>query len=215
VQVGDITHTSLGDNGYVLVSDVTDTLQANSTYTVECAPGYLGTAYNENFRVWIDYNIDGDFEDADELVFDPAPTTVAVAGSFTVPNSITEGVSRMRVSMAYTPINANNEPDPCGNLTYGEIEDYCITLSNAVGIQERIEAAITLVPNPANDWIQIRGLHQKPIEVTLQGIDGRTYGSLNLNEWPRFTLPALTNGTYFVRVQCEKETMVWPLVIVH
>jgi hypothetical protein len=215
VSIGDIVRNSSGDDGYILVSGITDTLLVGSNYEVSCAPGYLGTAYNENFRVWIDYNIDGDFEDADELVFDPAATTIAVSGSFTVPNAITEGVSRMRVSMAYTPINANNEPDPCGNLTYGEIEDYCITLSNAVSIQERIEAAISLAPNPANDWIQIRGLQQKPIEVTLQGIDGRAYGSLNLNEWPRFTLPALTNGTYFVRVQCEKETMVWPLVIVH
>ena len=215
VQVGDITHTSLSDDGYVLVSDVTDTLHATSTYTVECAPGYLGTAYNENFRVWIDYNIDGDFEDADELVFDPAATTIAVSGSFTVPNAITEGVSRMRVSMAYTPINANNEPDPCGNLTYGEIEDYCITLSNAVGVQNRIEAAITLAPNPANEWIQIRGLQQKPNYVVLQGIDGRAYGSLNLNEWPRIALPVLPNGTYFVRVECEGNSFVWPLVIVH
>jgi hypothetical protein len=215
VSIGDIVRNSSGDDGYILVSDITDTLFVGSNYEVSCTPGYLGTTYNENFRVWIDYNIDGDFEDANELVFDPEPTTVEVTGSFTVPNSITSGVSRMRVSMAYTPINANNEPDPCGTLTYGEIEDYCITLSNAVSIQERIEAAISLAPNPANDWIQIRGLQQKPIEVALQGIDGRSYGSLNLNEWPRFTLPALTNGTYFVRVQCEKETMVLPLVIVH
>ena len=215
VQVGDITHTSLGDNGYVLVSDVTDTLNAASTYTVECVPGYLGTTYNENFRVWIDYNIDGDFEDENELVFDPEPTTISVTGSFTVPNAITEGVSRLRVSMTYTPINANNEPDPCGNLTYGEIEDYCITLSNAIGVQERLASAFTVVPNPANDWIQIIGLKQQPSIVTLQSIDGRTCGTLNLHEWPRFTLPALTNGTYFLRVQCENKMLVWPLVIVH
>ena len=100
-------------------------------------------------------------------------------------------------------------------LTYGEIEDYCITLSNAVGVQEQLESAFAVVPNPANDWIQIIGLKQQPSIVTLHGIDGRTCGTLNLNEWPRFTLPALTNGTYFLRVQWEKETMVWPLVIVH
>jgi hypothetical protein len=138
-----------------------------------------------------------------------------VTGSFTVPNAITEGVSRLRVSMTYTPINANNEPDPCGNLTYGEIEDYCITLSNAVGVQEQLESAFAVAPNPANDWIQIIGLKQQPSIVTLQSIDGRTYGTLNLNEWPRFTLPALTNGTYFLRVQCENKMLVWPLVIVH
>jgi hypothetical protein len=117
--------------------------------------------------------------------------------------------------MTYTPISANNEPDPCGNLTYGEIEDYCITLSNTVGLQEQLESAFTVVPNPANDWIQIIGLKQQPSIVTLHGIDGRTYGTLNLNEWPRLTLPELTNGTYFMRMQCENKTLVRPLVIVH
>jgi hypothetical protein len=214
VQVGDIIRTSLDDNGYILVSDVSDTLHAQSTYFVECAPGYLGTTYNENFRVWIDYNIDGDFEDENELVFDPAPTTIAVDGSFTVPAAITEGVSRLRVSMTYTPINANNEPEPCGNLTYGEIEDYCITLSNAVGVNEHSQTHMAILPNPAREWFEIRGLRKAPMQVELHSADGRPCATFNLQEWPRFNLPAITNGTYMVRVICEDRVFVSPLVIV-
>jgi hypothetical protein len=214
VQVGDISRTSLGDNGYILVSDVSDTLHAQTTYLVECTPGYLGTTYNENFRVWIDYNIDGDFEDDNELVFDPSPTTIAVNGSFTVPANITEGVSRLRVSMAYTPINANNEPEPCGNLTYGEIEDYCITLSNAVGVKESTKPHMTILPNPAHEWFEIRGLSKAPAHVELQSSDGRTCATLSMQAWPRFDLPVLPNGTYLVRITLADRILVSPLVII-
>jgi serine protease len=214
VEVGNIVHTSTDDNGYVLVTDVTDTLYATSTYTIECAPGYIGTTYNENFRVWIDYNIDGDFEDENELVFDPSPTTIPVNGSFTIPNSVTEGVSRMRVSMTYTPINANNEPSPCGNLTYGEIEDYCVTLTNAVSVKESSAKTVILLPNPATDWLEIRGLSNAPASIEIRSVDGRLYTSLTANEWPRIALPALPNGTYLVRMESESSVVVSPLVIV-
>ena len=215
VQVGDILHSSTDDNGYILVADVTDTLNAQSTYSVECAPGYLGTTYNENFRIWIDYNIDGDFEDENELVFDPAPTTIPVTGSFTVPNNINAGVSRMRVSMTYTPINANNEPEPCGNLTYGEIEDYCITLSDAVGLNELIDTDVSIFPNPANDRIEIRGIQMQPLAVEIHAADGKVYSSPSMYDWPRIRLPEMPNGTYFLRLKFENEVVVLPMVIVH
>jgi hypothetical protein len=215
LQVGDIMHSSSDDNGYVLVADVTDTLHAQSSYTVECAPGYLGTTYNENFRIWIDYNIDGDFEDEDELVFDPAPTTIPVTGTFTVPSNITEGVSRMRVSMTYTPINANNEPEPCGNLTYGEIEDYCISLTNAVGMKEFSRTDARVFPNPANEWIEFRGLQAQPLEIEVHASEGKQMCNPSLREWPRMNLSELPNGTYFIRLKFESDVVVLPLVIVH
>lgn len=214
-QLGDISHSSTDDNGYILVADMTDTLYAQSTYAIECAPGYLGNTYNENFRVWIDYNIDGDFEDDGELVFDPAPTTIAVNGSFTVPASITPGVSRLRVSMAYTPINTNNEPSPCGNLVYGEIEDYCITLSNTVDVQEQSLSMFQPWPNPASSWLQFSPDNLKPQHLEITSVDGRTTSTISTNGWPRVALPELRNGSYLLRAVDEQGSHVWPLIIVH
>jgi hypothetical protein len=182
---------------------------------VSCTPGYLGTTYNENFRVWIDYNIDGDFEDDGELVFDPAPTTIEVNGSFTVPASITPGVSRLRVSMAYTPINANNEPSSCGNLVYGEIEDYCITLSTTVGVQEQSSSIFQPWPNPASSWLQFSPDNFKPLHLEIMSVDGRTTFTISTNGWPRVALPELCNGSYLLRAVDEQGSHVWPLIIVH
>jgi serine protease len=214
-QLGDISHSSTDDNGYILVAEETDTLHAQSTYTLECTPGYLGNAYNENFRAWIDYNIDGDFEDDGELIFDPAPTTIAVTGSFIVPASITPGVSRLRVSMTYTPINANNEPEPCGNLTYGEIEDYCITLSNVVDVKEHIQTMSRPWPNPASGWLQFTPDNLKPECLEIISVDGRTTHIISTNGWPRVVLPELCNGSYLLRVVDEQGSHVWPLIIAH
>jgi serine protease len=215
VQVGDIERTSASDGGYVLVSDITDTLVAGEYYSVTCMPGYTGTNYNENFRVWIDYTIDGDFDDENELVFDPPSTTTQVTGGFTVPVGITEGVSRMRVSMAYTPINSNNEPSPCGNLVYGEVEDYCITLSSSLGIGRIIDTRGILMPNPATTWIQLSDVSERPFSLEVLSSDGRSIATLNMEQWPRVTLPNLPNGSYFIRALQEKGYSAWPLLIAH
>jgi hypothetical protein len=56
-------------------------------------------------EVWIDYNKDGDFNDAGELVWSKAPSqTTPVSGSFTVANTAITGATRMRVSMKYNGI---------------------------------------------------------------------------------------------------------------
>jgi hypothetical protein len=213
VQVGDIERTSTSDAGYVLVTDLTDTLYIEELYSVVCMPGYTGTNYSENFRVWIDYNIDGDFNDDNELVFDPSPTTTQVNGTFTVPSGITEGASRMRVSMTYTPINSNNEPSSCGNLVYGEVEDYCVTLSTSVGIKESTKRKGFLLPNPASTWIQLPNNSTHPMSAEVLGIDGRVAATLTLEQWPRAALPYLPNGMYCVRLRDENGYSAWPLLI--
>lgn len=215
VTVGDLQHTSTSDNGYLLVPDVTDTLYASMTYSVSCTPGYLGNAYNENFRIWIDYNIDGDFEDANELVFDPEPTTIAVTGSFTVPNTVTEGVSRLRVSMAYTPINANNEPEPCGNLTYGEVEDYCVVLALGSAIEESsLEApSFSIYPNPTSKQIRIVGLNQRPEQVDLIAADGRLVSRLSTANWPTVSIADFPAGMYYLSLQTAEGRRSLPLIV--
>jgi serine protease len=215
IQLAGISRQSQSDNGYLLVPELTDTLHAGSNYPVSCTPGYLGTTYNENFRVWIDYNIDGDFEDENELVFDPQSTTTNVSGNFTVPPVITEGVSRARVSMTYTPINSNNEPASCGDLTYGEIEDYCITLSTTVSITEKNHQRVVLYPNPASEVIRISGLKETPVSIDILSIAGEVAETLSTRHWPAVQLPELPNGCYILRITSPSGMLSTPLMIVH
>ncbi|MGG5488433.1 GEVED domain-containing protein, partial [Gaetbulibacter sp. PBL-D1] len=86
-----------------------------------------GTTYNEAYSVWIDYNRDGDFNDAGEQVWTQSPTqTTPVSGTFTIPTNAVENATRMRVSMKY-----NGVPTACESFTYGEVEDYTVVIQGS------------------------------------------------------------------------------------
>jgi len=77
--------------------------------------------------IWIDYNRDGDFDDANELVASETGSAVKdFTGSFTVPGiaSVIPGETRMRVGSALAGTNLPG----CGPTQVGEYEDYTIFL---------------------------------------------------------------------------------------
>lgn len=82
-------------------------------------------------RVYIDYNRDGDFEDANEEIFQSGAISTAAADaitttSITIPTDATLGLTRMRVICV-----AGNYNSPCGTYNFaGETEDYAVLLSS-------------------------------------------------------------------------------------
>jgi PKD repeat protein len=116
VEVGDFYNTS-GPSGYSDYTSMTMNLTPGGTFDVSLTPGFIGSSYTEYWKIWIDYNIDGDFEDSGEEVFSGSGSST-VTGSFTVSSSASDS-TRMRVSMSY-----NSYPPYCGPFTYGEVEDY-------------------------------------------------------------------------------------------
>lgn len=126
VQLNTIDNTS-GPQVYSDFTSVSTTVTKGSQYIVTITPTWTGTVYSEGYSVWIDYNRDGDFNDAGEQVFTQAPTqTTPVSGSFIVPSGATEASTRMRVTLSY---NAN--VGPCDSFTYGEVEDYTIIIEGS------------------------------------------------------------------------------------
>ncbi len=86
-------------------------------------------------RVWIDWNVDGDFDDAGEAtIMEATANTASWKGSFTVPDASTafEATTRMRIGVSY-----DTDPnEACGAGTnpatnrIGEFEDYAIRVVN-------------------------------------------------------------------------------------
>jgi Zn-dependent metalloprotease len=124
VQLGTINNTTTGGTGYSDYTSTSTNLTKGVSSTITITPTWPGTKYNDGYAVWIDYNKDGDFSDAGELVWSKAPSqTTPVSGSFTVANTAITGTTRMRVSMKY-----NGIPTPCEAISYGEVEDYTVNI---------------------------------------------------------------------------------------
>tara|TARA_B100001093_G_scaffold171598_1_gene164436 strand:- start:4113 stop:8303 length:4191 start_codon:yes stop_codon:yes gene_type:complete len=88
-----------------------------------------------NRKVWIDWNVDGDFDDAGELVGqESSANTLSWTGTFTVPTIEQAFASKtlMRVGVSY----GSDDNLPCGATTnananrIGEFEDYAIQVVN-------------------------------------------------------------------------------------
>src|SRR6056297_3365466 len=123
VDIGNFSNSS-GAAGYTDFTGQTVNLTAGASVSVTLTPGFSGSTYNEYWKIWIDYNGDGDFSDNGELVFDPGSmSSSAVSGTINVA-STASGTTRMRVTMKY-----NGEPSPCETFSYGGVEDYTVSFS--------------------------------------------------------------------------------------
>ncbi len=122
VAIGEYSNSSSASGYTDFTSEVID-VNADETYTISLTPAYASSAYNEYWKIWIDFDNDTTFS-SDELVFDAgALSNTTVSGTITIPANIS-GVRRMRVSMKY-----NGEQDACETFSYGEVEDYTIDIS--------------------------------------------------------------------------------------
>lgn len=130
VSLGNYTNNS-GANGGSLSVSTTASFTKGSSYSLSVTPAWTSTLYNEYTRIWADWNRDGDFNDAGELIYDQgSPSTASpLNGSFTVPLSAVAGNTTFRVSMKY-----NAAPSTCETFTYGEVEDYCVTIEEGAPI---------------------------------------------------------------------------------
>jgi PKD repeat protein len=135
VQVADLNNTS-GPSPYSDFTSMTANMTAGSTVNVTLTPVFTGTIYTEYWTIWIDYNKDGDFEDAGESVFSDFGTTV-ITGSFTVQSGV-DVTTRMRVTMKY-----GSYATPCETFTYGEVEDYTANITTGGNLSPTADFTFT------------------------------------------------------------------------
>ena len=97
----------------------------------ECAHLQLGSGSSDGnstpfyTRVWIDYNIDGDFDDPGELIYSSSSFYVLNHQRIDIPASATMGLTKMRVS--FKPVDGSPQ-GPCDHFYYGEVEDHTVEI---------------------------------------------------------------------------------------
>ena len=92
-----------------------------SSYGVTITPAFADEIYDQYYRIWIDYNEDGDFDDSGEEVFEAGPTDNPVSGTIVIPSSVNYGDKAMRITMKY-----GSHANPCQVFTWGEVEEYTL-----------------------------------------------------------------------------------------
>ena len=124
VEVGDIDNSSTC-TGYGDYTSMSTLALIGLSYDITVTNGnYWSTDIT---TVWVDWNGDKDFDDADEMIFSYDPGGAIAMGTITVPPTAIPGYTRMRIRIQY-----GGAPDPCGSTTYGEVEDYTVLVSGEV-----------------------------------------------------------------------------------
>ncbi len=173
-----INNASGNDGGYGDYTSQTATVSTNGTYNISLTPGFSGTSYNEAWKVWIDLNRDGDFDDSGEELLTQSSSS-AINADIMIPASASIGTTGMRVSMQW-----NNAAPACGGFQYGEVEDYTINITNGNKITDQPVINIANYPNPFNSYTNIEFSISGDSPVTLQVYDlaGRQVATLLDNE---------------------------------
>jgi hypothetical protein len=98
-----------------------------------CSPG----AGNNNVTaVFIDFNIDGDFNDLGENVYLSGSVYIGghtELGSFNIPNNLKRGISKMRVMNVN--VSSPSLVTACGSYPNGEVEDYIVYFKDMPQVQ--------------------------------------------------------------------------------
>ncbi len=181
--------TSGSNGGYGDYTHLRPKMFMGNTYNLTLTPGFSSGSQNEFWRVWMDFNFDGDFDDTGEKLMQ-GQGYGQVTGSFTIPANQSEGLTILRFSM-----QRNGFPTPCDNVDNGEVEDYGIRL-------------LTLCPKPVSIVTTNISTNSATINWNAHGntqninIRIRAQGSSNWNvlgvSGNSFTLPSVLqpNTTY-------------------
>jgi hypothetical protein len=205
-QLGQVTYQTGDNNGY-LAPTSTDgfDVELGSTYAFKLTPGFSAQTLPERVRIWFDENQDGQFS-SNELLYDQ---TVAgfgeVMGTLTIPSTAATGVSRMRIQMAYVGTGQATLPSTCSDFTWGEVEDYCVTIGNNMSVTSLKTALFNIYPNPASNHVTIQATnHSAQWQVQIVDVVGKVWSVQQFqNNTVQLSIDQLQSGTYFFQVKDE------------
>jgi len=128
VACGDIDNSSSWQGGVANYTDITTVLEpgVGEPITIE-----NGNAWASDIvTVWVDWNLDKEFGSNANETFEltnVGGSGQTFTGEITPPADQNPGQFRMRVRMTYS-----TAPVPCGNASYGEVEDYTVLIEGTL-----------------------------------------------------------------------------------
>ncbi|MCK4658278.1 MAG: trypsin-like peptidase domain-containing protein [Phycisphaerae bacterium] len=125
VQVGSIDNSGTACTGYADYTAQSTIMQIGTEYSITVTNGQPYTS--DQCGIWVDWNRDYDFDDAGEAIsVSGIPGGGPYTADITPPAGASVGDTRMRIRITYT-----GDVVSCGTATYGEVEDYTITVQDS------------------------------------------------------------------------------------
>ena len=207
------TNTGQGTDGYSdFYNNYSASIDAGETLSFT-----VTRSYNDSYKyaIWVDWNHDYVFDVNTETVASVTTSQKADwSGSFTIPANAAAGDYRMRVEMLY---GSSNTLNPCVSATYGEVEDYkltvlasgaytitCATTTGGTISADKTNAdendVVTITATPDTDYL-LTALTYTPEGGSAQNIDITnmpytfTMPAANVTVNATFTLPACPRPT--------------------
>jgi len=213
VTLGTVNNTTGASmySDFTVNSALQPTLLANSSNSISVSVTTpTATGNTSAMSVWIDFNKNGTFEASEKVLNKPAVLTsvgtVATTGTFTVPSAaITNSPLRMRVvTVVATAASAGAslpESYACGSFTYGEVEDYNVIVTAALGTSDinNTKDGIQIYPNPATDFLNITKVSDKAT-YKIYNAAGQLVSNGNINGG-RINVSALIKGAYVIAIE--------------
>jgi len=188
----DINNLNSGcsSSGYGDFTSLNTEVQPGNTYNVSFETGYS----NQNVCLWIDFNKNEVFDDAELLLedFNLASADQLYTTTITIPDTAQSGITRMRVKANW--IDSAN--DPCASVSYGETEDYTVNVSGWLFVDN---ISGTLAPGTSQS-----------VDVTFDAADlsnGIYYGNINIEnndpDTPSVDVPVVLNVASSIPLSVE------------
>jgi hypothetical protein len=111
-------------------SDFTGSFTAPVLVRGNSYTGFMRTGDPGDYAtIWIDYDDDGFYEDNERVMSNLRIGTTPLLYSIRIPATAPTGTHRMRVRVVYYSSTPLLPTDACASYTYGETEDYNVTIS--------------------------------------------------------------------------------------
>ncbi|MDR2236973.1 MAG: choice-of-anchor J domain-containing protein [Chryseobacterium sp.] len=205
------SNTAYTGNSHELFLEQTASVAQGQSYDITLK-GNTGGNFASNFAVFIDWNQNGILDDAGE-VYQVTQTIQNSTGidalqavhTISVPANALLGTTRMRVKKMYGTTNLLN---PCTGGTYGQVEEYTVTVNNTLAVQDtaKKETSFRAYPNPVTDILNVES-KDKIQSVNVYDASGRSVLKAEINSSKsNLNLSGLNAGTYIVTAQTENGT---------
>ena len=216
VKFNNLERSSGNDGGYFNGVAMVAEVDGGKSYELVLNAGRTAANYRLFWRVWIDFDGNGSFNEAGEMVVNTSTTGNELRTQIPIPVTAYHGTVRMRIALRF-----GSQASACGVFTFGEVEDYSVNIfqnenlrKEGLSLEELSDddkGSISLYPNPVAEslFIQLNGKSVSSYSL----LD--TYGRMITSQRGSFSgstlqisTADLVSGNYILILESESEDQV-------